>query len=203
KHHEALVQQDSADDAKRSLRSNHLDRTIDESLEKLFVAHLRLPPLNLSELTEVMGKYVEQHDLVARMSEQQRAEVKRQRTELAVSQAAGGGAGRPPPEAPSVLVARGSAPTAAPDLDLSKALFTPDERKALIYAVQLLVQRARGPELGPRALRTFLTRYQLAKLLLTIRQTHWDPGDLILYLANGKAADNADPNVRAVVAEVS
>ena len=161
-----------------------------------------------------MNRYAEQHGLLQRMTEQQRSEAKRRRAEeesaaqAAAPQGAYGGTqdalsqssaiGSPPRSAQP-----GSSSAAVQQPDLLDALFTAEERAALSYAVEQLIARGKGPALGPRALRTFVTRYQLAKLLLSVRNMRCVPKELVEHLVKGAAPGSADAHVIAVVAEVS
>jgi hypothetical protein len=126
-------------------------------VEKLFVAHLRLPRLDEHQLTEVMNKYVEQHGLLQRMTEQQRTEAKRRRaveesaSQPAASQDVDGGARDAPSQRSAVGSLPGSTqPASSPQPDLLDALFTAEERAALSDAVEQLVVHGKGPALGRR-----------------------------------------------------
>jgi len=214
KHYEEALPHEPQKSAVPQQRSTRLKRAILESVEKLFVAHLRLPPLGEHQLTEVMNKYVEQHGLLQRMTEQQRTEAKQRRaaeesaSQAAAPQDADGGARDAPSQRSAVGSPTGStrpesslAAVAQPNL--LDALFTAEERAALSDAVAQLVAHGKGPALGPRALRTFVTRYQLAKLLLSVRNRHCAAKELVEHLVKGEVPASADAHVIAVVAEVS
>jgi hypothetical protein len=161
-------------------------RVVLETIEKLFIAHLRLPPLSTSELKEAMGVYVQQYPLHEQLTTVQTAA---------------------PQEREAALAATGAraqtGPRSGPPVSDASGLFTPDERAALIEAVELLVKQERGNSIGPRALRTFLTRYQLAKFLLAMRGASCTPQALVNSLLASETGATKDPDVAAVVAEVS
>jgi hypothetical protein len=159
-------------------------RAVSDTVEKLFLAHLRLPALDKDDLREVMRTYTQQFGLRDDYSEQpqQAASGVTTLTEPGVTS--------------SVKVAdNGSLAT--------MLLFTAEERAALVDAVDELIAHADGRFLGPRSIRTFLTRYQLAKFLLATRKAGCSPHELVARLANPDPAILTYPDLDAVIAEVS
>lgn len=197
------------------------DPSVCDTVEKLFVAHLRLPELRTFELEDVMKSYLEQPGLRSKLTAEQRArvlkehqdaeaadrarrrELRRQAGELVVE----------PVETPDAERAKSSSGgTKSPEAvqaaalestDPSELVFSYEERQQLLKAVHLLVKSAKGRALGPRALRAFLTRYQFAKFLLATRKATCSPRDLVQALVERPSTSTGDPDLDAVVAEVS
>ena len=153
-------------------------------VEKLFLAHLRLPTLDRDDLREVMRTYTQQFGLRGDGSEQP------QRAASAVTTLT------EPGVPPSVKAADNGSLVAG-------LVFTAEERAALAGVVDDLIAHADGRILGPRSIRTFLTRYQLAKFLLATRKAGCSPHELVARLANPDPAILTYPDLDAVIAEVS
>jgi hypothetical protein len=86
--------------------------------------------------------------------------------------------------------------------------FSKQEEKALINAIPLLIQKYQSA-CGPRTVRAFVFRYQLARLLLNQLGTAWDPDELVQKLANSTTKDAAKSSsatgtdVNKIVGQVS
>jgi hypothetical protein len=148
----------------RLLRTNYdADRLMWENGEKLFTAHLRLPLLAKSELRDLIEAFSgRRRDL----AEEQRA-LEARRTELE----------RERDREPITRVQTGMAPSSkASDRVLEKA-----EIDAILMALD--TQTATRTSLGPRAIRAFIFRYQLARLLLDTLKIGWEPEILAKSLA--------------------
>jgi hypothetical protein len=209
------------------------ERIIQENLQKLFIAHLRLPPLSEGELQEIFGKYVDQTTL--REELKIRKEIDGQYAHLQTLPHTFEAGINLPDERPrrvakavpdrsdprvvetekaiDNLNTRLSDPQALkiPEIvrDPSGILFGDGERRALLDALPILQSGTTGPLLGPRALQSFLFRYQLARVLLKLRGIAVDPAKLASELAEAVAAGRpqqartAADAMASVIAEVS
>jgi hypothetical protein len=166
------------------MNTQRAPRAVSDTVEKLFLAHLRLPTLDRDDLREVMRTYTQQFGLRGDGSEQpqQAASEVTTLTEPGVTS---------------------SAKAADNGSLVTRLVFTAEERAALVGAVDELIAHAAGRFLGPRSIRTFLTRYQLAKFLLATRKAGCSPHKLVARLANPDPAILTYPDLDAVIAEVS
>jgi hypothetical protein len=192
-------------DVRRVETSNILDsqetqlaRAVDETIEKLFVAHLRLPPLEKHELEELMAAYVRQPGLRAQLTPAQLAKVDADATATRVRASTVSEPSTEPDAAadPAKTAGRSQA------TDLADLVFTSEERAVLRDAAAKMVVRD-GRQVGPRAVRTFLVRYQLAKFLLARRDTSCSPQLLVQALLAPSGQYVGMPDLNAVVAQVS
>lgn len=156
---------------------------LEESVEKLFLAYLRLPPLTGDDLTEVADKYF--------------GELRRQQGRKGVASSTLTEPNVPITVRPSLAGVAEGATAMATDLDFSGAgkavaavvggdqrpaaqiaqaevkvnspidvfTFSRDEEVVLRHELRALVE-LRGGRVGPRTVRSILFRYQLARLLL-------------------------------------
>lgn len=168
---------------------------VTETIEKLFVAHLRLPPLEQHELEEVMAAYAWQPALRAQLRQAQLVRIS--------SEPVATDHNTPHPLGQEEDDQNNDNSIGAQrELDLAALVFTAEERALLCAAVRKMNPYLNS-RIGPRTLRTFLLRYQLAKFLLARRGTSCSPRTLIdaLLLPNARLVDM--PEVSAVVAQVS
>lgn len=183
------------------------DRIIRENCEKLFSAHLRLPPLDAEDLHELIDKFVpdvkdeedpaspgdapEEEPIEPRHSNTEPSDprasgsVPAQTAIAASSQTALSAAGTPPSSGPDEAPLGKSADDDVPVSRDGIVLTSPEVKaiKAAIVKQQLDFRR----DLGPRAVRAFLFRYQLARLLLAQLHIRWKPAELANRLAQEMA----------------
>jgi len=187
-------------------------RVFQENLEKLFVGHLRLPPLGKDELEEIMSVFVNQPSREVEAIAAVLDKLKQERKELASNPQKR--LIKPDPRRSGELQVDRSTMGNEYDakrlreieeeiakLELSKEekqirenikessresekiLFSPDERKALLDIVENIHSKKEGSVPGPRSLQSFLVRFQLARLLLQIRGANPTPTQLATSLA--------------------
>lgn len=159
---------------------------LEESVEKLFLAYLRLPPLTGDDLVDVADKYFgelrRQHGAVsaatAFASATATAVVTPPRAGVVEAvvmtrEALAPLFGSPVVEAVAAVAGamvgvRRPAESRAPERERSRVdafSFTSEEEQALRQELRTLVEE-RGGRVGPRTVRSILFRYQLARLLL-------------------------------------
>jgi hypothetical protein len=156
------------------------DRISRENMEKLFTAHLRLPPLTDEELKEVLSKLVGQGGSAGpkAVTTVPQSPVVTQGAPLAPVNPSGSNLGQS--EIPSPT----TSPEASPATTLVKDLvFTENDVAALNAALPELVQACKDFYLGPRSVRAFAFRFQLARLLLRQLSVEPDPRELAMGLA--------------------
>ena len=191
------------------------DRLIWENTEKLFTAHLRLPPLTKSELRTLITSFAS-----ARADGKAKDQVKYAPDPFTGFSAdpvmSSSTAVRPAPAQPEPIAsdpehvghassAREAAPSPAsatsdPDEPVTS---TPVKRPRQPVSTEVLVKseiaavlaaldsaNTLRSNLGPRAIRAFLFRYQLARLLLNALKIPWDSATLANSLAS-RAFDDA------------
>lgn len=171
-------------------------RAVEENLQKLFIAHLRLPPLSSSEQEEVLT-----HVIGAA------ADPAPQVTDAATDTAARPG---PPPAASvSESPARVAAPPAPPVTAADASEFTDDDRRALRKGLRILGgANSAWAALGPRAIQSYVLRYKLARRLLVARGVRVLPERLAKSLAERMHAGSdgaplGSEMIDAVIAEVA
>lgn len=129
-------------------------RVVRENLDKLFTAHLRLTPLTLSEISEVIMAF----------SGSEKPQQLPSPTHA------------PSAPQPSSVVQMGH------ELD-SGATISEDEKLVILSALQS-TYGDKHSELGPRAIRAFMFRYQLARLILEeLDAQNWSPALLAKMIA--------------------
>jgi len=160
-----------------------------ENFEKLFTAHFRLPPLAHKDLEEIMSKVVtkERPKKDGNTKHDSGKPVPSTVPRVAVPTP---GAQPPTPANPMPAAPDGTQPPApagspaAPQLLVVKELvFTEGDEKVLIEALPELEKACQDFRLGPRSIRAFAFRYQLARLLLRQLGVEPDPKELAVGLA--------------------
>jgi hypothetical protein len=159
------------------------DSVVQECLEKIFVAHLRLPPLGDEEFAEVMERFAKQTNLrerdqnvyersqlkvrkrealKTRQSEEVKVQVKAIQNQIAAreQEAARALTTIEPWKALPVF----SKPDGARDY-----LFTDEDIEALTSKEIRDILHGNGQTAGPRAIQSFLLKCQLARVLLAKR----------------------------------
>lgn len=167
------------------------DNLLEESIEKLFLVFLRLPPLSAPDVDELAQKYFGQMRTIAG-SRTAASPVSGQPRAAVVRPADAGLAMNPP--AP-LSQPQATAPV-SPELVATPKragveevfTFTPDEEQVLTAALRVLADHRAG-RLGPRTVRSFLFRYQLARLLLSALDEKLEPSELARCLASGHGAE--------------
>jgi hypothetical protein len=187
------------------------EMVIRESCEKLFLAHLRLPPLANEEIPEL----VEFFSRRSPASEGRESSSPYDDPSYAptVPRATAPGPGpairedlasnigsteEVPPQRPetnpsvgkkieSSLQDEPKVSTAAPDIDKGK-IFSKDEIRAISRSLGDAAGKRRN--LGPRGVRAFLFRYQLARMLLSNLGVSWSPQSLANELADRFFSEN-------------
>ncbi|MEY2482834.1 MAG: hypothetical protein QOK24_1362 [Verrucomicrobiota bacterium] len=168
-------------DASKLLRTEYTaSRIIRENSEKLFTAHLRLGNLSADEVSDMVSKF-------ARLQAgEMRPLEKTETTPVAASTT---------PEASEAKVAssidkgnRGDSVETIPKVvsaapTLIDAVLGDDEKRAIRDELHEIRDRIRG-DLGPRAIRSIMFRYQLARLILDeLKIPNWEPAVLVQLLA--------------------
>jgi len=177
------------------------DRISRENMEKLFTAHLRLPPLADEELEEILSKLISRGGIPAipnvppspvvvlvdpvvrgNPSSAPADPVPREESKSpgfvpspGADVSTQGRSAMPPPAIPS-----GASPTKTLVKDL---VFTENDEAALNAALPELVGACEDFHLGPRSVRAFAFRFQLARLLLRQLSVEPDPQRLAMGLA--------------------
>lgn len=163
-------------------------RIVQENIEKLIIAHLRLPPLSAVELEEILDSFAHPRGTAPRADAT--ATNKGEVSNPAPSAS-------PSPNPTSTPLVPPVDPHPRPQQDASeKFVYGAEEIEALRRALEILRQKERTALLGPRALRGFLLRYQFARLLLNIRGSEPTPERLAVALANawGNSPHGYTPN---------
>lgn len=177
-------------------------RLIRESFEKLFTVHLRLDSLSHEDVKDVVNKLLratENGDLTPPLILPQsiREDIK---PDLRANLQKAGLLETPPAEKLPVAAPAQTSPVVLPR-------FTPKEKNALDVAIKELVVARRDDAIGPRMIRNFIFRYQLARLLLTQLQIPWDAEALAYGLcaamAGSAAPEYADDALLKVIRQVS
>jgi thioredoxin-like negative regulator of GroEL len=153
-------------------------RIVRENCEKLFTAHLRLGPLSARDVSDMVTTF-------ARLQAGKRPESQNLSDPPISSKANSAGE-------------RVQRKVKSDELDISTAGIVPkepilptfadevlgdDEKRAIRDELQEMRGRSLG-DLGPRAIRSFMFRYQLARLILDELNTpHWEPAVLVQLLA--------------------
>ena len=168
-------------------------RAVEENLQKLFIAHLRLPPLSPSEQEEVLTHVIGAVDDPAP-----------QVTDAAIDTPA------PPGPPPSASGSDSPARVAAPPATAADASeFTDDDRRALRKGLRRLGgANSAWAALGPRAIQSYVLRYKLARRLLVARGARVLPEPLAVLLAErmhagSDGAPAGSEMIEAVIAEVA
>lgn len=145
-------------------------RIVQENIEKLIIAHLRLPPLSAGELGELLDSFA--------------------RPRAAPAPAVDGPVSHqvetriPSPSHDSGNAERLAAPVSQQQGATEGFVYGVEEFEALRGALEILCKKEGAATLGPRALQSFLLRYQLARLLLSVRGAEPTPERLAHALAN-------------------
>jgi hypothetical protein len=154
-------------------------RIVRENCEKLFTAHLRLGALSARDVSEMVSKFAR---LQAGEAADPQANVARPVRDSNV-----------PSDSDTELASR----LQDPDLDMIQtspktepvlprfvdAVLGDDEKYAIRNELQEVKDRIRG-DLSPRAIRSFMFRYQLARLILDeLNILNWEPATLVQLLA--------------------
>lgn len=149
---------ESSGEGGRRSKWNGRDRLVREHKEKLFLGHLRLPELSAGEVGSLLRNYLYEGKGLDRPTAMLPADAAAGAVVLPVVVLAppSGGSGLAVPARSSRDIARRSH---------EGELFEVHEREALMMLAPLLVRA----QVGPRSLRSFLFRYQLARLLLAMR----------------------------------
>lgn len=148
-------------EAQQALKTSYDGRRIvRENFDKIFTAHLRLPPLDFSEIYEVVSSFGGRDPLLMDL---------------------------PPHKAPaeSRPVSEPSDP-ATSVIKHEAELFAPvsNDEKLLIYAAIQMTYGEKHSELGPRSLRVLIFHYQLARMILTeFGAKNWSPALLARFIA--------------------
>lgn len=172
-----------------------------ENAEKLFTAHLRLPPLINEELEEIMLKVVNKEPKAKNTTSETN-------TDAAADSVAGVTPGAPKAlptgKTPPAEQSNKSLPaTPKQDSDAQTTIdkdivFTDDDAKALLAALPVLQKSCTGFALGPRSVRAFAFRYQLTRLLLDQLKIKIIPAELARTLAeNASFGKKVKPRVVA------
>jgi hypothetical protein len=157
-------------------KSKALGRVVRENVEKLFLIHLRLPPASDRGLGELMEKFVEQ------LSEP----LQSNRGGTETSQSSPSGVIVPEVSADD----RGTIREVREDADV-KFTLSREERDRLVSAVGNLRGSSYQGTWGPRSVRCFLFRYQLARLLLSRLGHVVNPERLVQSLVKAQSEENA------------
>jgi nucleoside phosphorylase len=143
-------------------------RAVEENLQKLFIAHLRLPPLGPDEQHEVLTVFIG-------------AEAASQ----LVDEAAKPASSSTEPAVPESVALSFAGPTPEPALFLPSAVeYTDDDRRALHSGLRILADGSSlWATLGPRAIQSYALRYKLARRLLEAHNEPVTPDRLATSLA--------------------
>lgn len=196
--------------------ASHRERIEQDTLEKLFLAHLRLPPIGEGDLRDAMERFIDGGSPRPATSAESRPggfhAVVRGLDDVLDMDA--GVSVEPPgqtksPSKPGRVMRDGSTPRVASvlrELRREDRTFSEDERQALL-AVVPIVARHRPGSVGPRTMRSFVFRYQFARLLLRHRGEAIAPVHLATALASrlvpgSSAAAESSPALQAVLEEV-
>jgi len=209
-----------------------LDRIIREAGEKLFTAHFRMPPLNEQETKEVLRNVLKKDEKVrARQKTQKKIrEIGLKKIVNIFGRAAIGSvqssvnadtsgnsdlqevelqdAYEQLDEEGKKLKAKIASPNARLSSPINKSLsamtFSKEEEEALSNALPLLTAK-HVSACGPRTIRAFVFRYQLARLLLNRLKAAWEPGDLARGLADNTPSSltGLSEEVQRVINQVS
>jgi hypothetical protein len=212
-------------------------RLIYENCEKLFNAHLRLPPLAQQELTEILDKIVGRE----RTAEENRKKQKNEATLAKIDneilentkQESIDGPGlyegsvvqvpltdddkkaleeKRKPIAEDIARAKKNEPQVKPDASAvmpvtTNFIFEKNEEDVLKAAIPRLIEYSKDRTLGPRSIRAFVFRYQLARMLLIKLKIPWSPQHLVseLVVADQTEGNRGtdDSKLRKVVRQVS
>lgn len=166
-----------------------LRREVRDHLRKLFLGNLRLGPLSLDDVSDLVARYTRTQPGPATPAESpgQKADP------LASGRGLTEGR-RPliagdrmliPANEPAVSAGVGTRPPPirqAEGRNVDSVLFTPDETMILTIYAQRLLQAGDAERLGPRTIRSFIFRYQLARLLLRSLRIEADANSVARYL---------------------
>jgi hypothetical protein len=187
-----------------------------EHVEKLFLCHLRLPPLSADDVIDLTVAYV--GEFGTQMSQRPQVPVMRlarqSTTESAPAATAGEGAGVAPTDAtsseasegPQGIESRDAVPAGEPPPPEQAAvadtqfLFTADEGKEMA-GVLANYAGADGRLISPRAIRAFMLKYQILRLLRQFAEKEVQPRMLMTALAErsfGRLRRYDDPTFAAL-----
>lgn len=170
------------------------NRIIRENLEKFFLLHLRLTALSDQEVSDVMEHYVSEL-----CSDDEPESAPRQAENTEVTEAAATVETVPQGEQ------EGDAASAPPKSD---SIIESHEAEAIRESLKQYLSSSDREQIGPRALRCLLFRYQLARdILAALGETHPDPRELAKAIV-ATYAEQESPNTRpsrieSVVKQVS
>lgn len=167
-----------------------LSREVRDHLRKLFLGNLRLGPLSSAEVSDLVARYTHMQPGSATSSK-----LLTQKAEPRSASGPGQTDGLPPFIASDRLQKSRDQPaidakqeTKLPPGSSAEAriaedvLFTPAETKILTSYTQRLLQSRDAERLGPRTIRSFIFRYQLARLLLRSLRIEADANAIAEYL---------------------
>jgi hypothetical protein len=185
-------------------------RIVRENFEKLFTAHLRLGSLSAKDVSEMVARFARAQ--AGTSIDDKGAAPSTVTTQSTIDltivapeqrQTRDGMANR----FESELTTSRQSPTLSTFTD---AVLSEDEKRAIRDELREMKDRVRG-DLGPRAIRSFMFRYQLGRLILDELQiTDWQPDVFVQLLAAKSLWEQADvpaaaeshPEVWAVVNQV-
>lgn len=158
------------------------DQLLEDSIEKLFLVYLRLPPLSGPDVEELAQKYFGQMRALAATHASATNSPRTLPPAAVPTQPA-------TPSTPSIAAT--TDPRTMPSTGMTKHTatievftFTADEEQVLAAELQHLAIHRAG-RLGPRTVRSFLFRYQLARLLLSSVGEKLEPAEVARCLASG------------------
>lgn len=180
-----------------------------ENCEKLFTVHLRLPPLEPEEIEAVVGKFAPREEPTRPLAPSEKQETSNSNTDPSAANAMG----TKEETKAAKLYLDDDVTEAITRLAANEIILGEDERTAI---AQQLRRRQDATNhiapLGPRAIRAFIFRYQLTRLILAKRGiTDWQPNIVIAALAQSLFQKTVPPQtlqglsdeVEAVVRQVS
>jgi hypothetical protein len=199
-------------------------RIVRENLDKLFTAHLRLAPLTLAEISDVVLAFGGRDKKSASSSRSPDGKIDEPIAPTStepgppssvmnqdvpiLSEHLQPQATSVPQRAEAILVPSDPVRTREQD---ERTVISPDEKEIILSALRDVYGDSHT-ELGPRALRAFMFRYQLARLILEeLGDKDWKPHDLAQMIASKQFAaggahalpKSASPNISMVSSQVA
>jgi len=192
----------SKTEEEKKAETDHATVLVNEHIEKLFACYLRLPELSTHEIAEITRKLVGSGSpLTPRTSDRLPAEVD-----------------SPEPADPAAELQE-----PAPSLQLEDSppeigigvgsevlyetvgsvTFGDDEREALNTFIPRMTSEEMERHWGPRAIRVFILKYQLCRMLLRKLDIEFDPEGLLNTLASAVADEPEESSFGKVVKQVA
>ena len=183
------------------------DNIVAEHIDKLFIGHLRLWPLHVLDVESVAATFIEnaQKASIASLELAQPEEIKRYEEEIASRRHTLGERIEQLGRARQRQITAGNVSVSTETQQkLERLTFSSEEAGLLTSAVCRLSETGWGNEIqvtnrrpvGPRAIRMFIVRYQLARLLLEAASIAWTPNEVIDLLEGQYGRSDNHPDLQ-------